>query len=74
VVGALFVLVPARTAKRPKGGIKKMLDNNNGIDWLEDAIPLDVFQSRNQKFRRLVDHLFDEIATLVKITSEHRQK
>ena len=52
-----------------------MLDfNTQDRDWLEDAIPLDTYRSKSRRLRRLVNHLFAIIATLIRVSSKYRQK
>ncbi|RZB33809.1 MAG: hypothetical protein SRB2_03645 [Desulfobacteraceae bacterium Eth-SRB2] len=47
---------------------------NQTRDWLNDAMPLDVFQSSSLRLRRLVNRLFDTIIPLIKVSSKSRQK
>ena len=47
---------------------------DNFDDWLEDAVPLGVYRSKSTRLRRLVDAMFPEIAGLVKVSSQSRQK
>lgn len=52
-----------------------MLDfNTQDSDWLEDAVPLDVYRSKDRRLRRLVNHLFAEISPLIRVSSKYRQK
>lgn len=52
-----------------------MLDfNTQDSDWLEDAIPLDVYRSKSRRLKRLVNHLFAEITPLIRVSSKSRQK
>jgi len=50
------------------------LGKNQNHDWLNDAMPLDVFQSSSLRLRRLVNRLFDTITPLIKVSSKSRQK
>jgi hypothetical protein len=51
----------------------KNLDYNEK-DWLKDAVPMDKALSSSKKLRQLVDALFEEIKTLIKVSSKSRQK
>jgi hypothetical protein len=51
----------------------KNLDYNKK-DWLKDAVPMDKALSSSKKLRQLVDTLFEEIKTLIKVSSKSRQK
>ena len=43
-------------------------------NWLNDAIPLDVYQSSSTRFKNLVNQLFEEITPLITVSSKPRQK
>ncbi len=47
---------------------------NQNHDWLNDSIPLDIFQSSSLRLRHLVNRLFDKITPLIKVSSTARQK
>ena len=50
------------------------LEKIKNHDWLNDAMPLDVFQSSSLRLRHLVNRLFDTITPLITVSSKSRQK
>ena len=48
--------------------------NYNEKDWLKDAVIMDAAMSSSRRLRRLVDTIFEEIKTLIKVSSKSRQK
>ena len=52
-----------------------MLDiNTQDNDFLEDAIALNPYRSKDRRLRAMNNCLFDEITPLIKVSSKHRQK
>ncbi len=43
-------------------------------NWLEDAIPLDVYASASPKLKALADKIFDEVSKSIKIINRSRTK
>jgi hypothetical protein len=46
-------------------------DDNN---WLEDALPLDIYNSNSKRLRGLIDSIFTEVELIIPIHSRHRYK
>jgi hypothetical protein len=43
-------------------------------NWLEVALPFDVFLANSYRFRKLVNYLFRELSEIVKISRKHRAR
>jgi hypothetical protein len=46
-------------------------DDNN---WLEDAVPLDIFVSNSKRLRGLINSIFTEVESIIPIHSRHRYR
>ena len=57
----------------------QVLSDNMGVlhgleNWLEDAVPLNVYGSKSKRLRGLVNRVYEEVATVIKVSNMSKTK
>ena len=57
----------------------QVLSNDIGLlhgpeNWLEDAVPLNVYGSKSKRLRGLVNRVYEEVATVIKVSNASKTK
>ena len=57
----------------------QVLSDNIGLlhgpeNWLEDAVPLNVYGSKSKRLQGLVNRVYDEVATVIKVSTKSKTK